>query len=168
MELGLAHTRTEKENSPIVFSPYATVWADGYYYVLAKEENADDISHLRIDLLQDIVLLERGADMLCGGLNPIQYAREFILLKGERKERFEIECSRALWQSLAEDLWPGGGGPAGGRRAYFGQNPGHPLRHAVLGSFAPKQLRGCRAQKLPRGNPADCDGGVSGLYIYSN
>ena len=107
MELGLAHTRTEKENSPIVFSPYAPVWADGYYYVLAEEENTDDISHLRIDLLQDIVLLERGADMLCGGLNPIQYAREFILLKGERKERFEIECSRALWQSLAQAFGEG-------------------------------------------------------------
>ena len=102
MEYGFDYELTEKQESPIVLSPYVTLWAEGDYYILAKREGMDDIEHFRIDLMKDIVILERGIDMIFGGFNPSQYAKEYIYQNGEKKEKYEIECRRTLWQNVAD------------------------------------------------------------------
>ena len=102
MEYGFDHELTEKQESPIVFSPYVTLWAEGNYYILAKKEGMDNMEHFRIDLMKDIVILERGIDMIFGGFNPGQYAKEYIFQNGEKKEKYEIECRRDLWQNVAD------------------------------------------------------------------
>lgn len=102
MEYGVDHELTEKQESPIVFSPYVTLWAEGNYYILAKKEGMDNMEHFRIDLMKDIVILERGIDMIFGGFNPSQYAKEYIFQNGEKKEKYEIECRRDLWQNVAD------------------------------------------------------------------
>ena len=102
MEYGFDHELTEKQESPIVFSPYVTLWAEGNYYILAKKEGMDNMEHFRIDLMKDIVILERGIDMIFGGFNPSQYAKEYIVQNGEKKEKYEIECRRDLWQNVAD------------------------------------------------------------------
>ena len=88
--------------APVVLSPYATVWASGNYYILAKPEGGEELTHYRIDYLKDIVLLERNADMIFGGINPTQYAQRFICENGERVGHYEVECDRGLWKELAE------------------------------------------------------------------
>ena len=40
--------------------------------------------------------------MIFGGINPSQYAEKFIYQNGENIERYDIECDKALWNSLAE------------------------------------------------------------------
>ena len=60
------------------------------------------MEHFRIDLMKDIVILERGIDMIFGGFNPSQYAKEYIFQNGEKKEKYEIECRRDLWQNVAD------------------------------------------------------------------
>lgn len=102
MEYGFDYELTEKQESPIVLSPYVTLWAEGDYYILAKREGMDDIEHFRIDLMKDIVILERGIEMIFGGFNPSQYAKEYIYQNGEKKEKYEIECRRTLWQNVAD------------------------------------------------------------------
>lgn len=102
MEYGLDRELQEKKDSPVIFSPYATFWADGDYYILAKRENEEGLEHFRIDMMKDIVILERGVDMIFGGINPSQYAERKIFQNGENRERFDIECSFDLWQELAE------------------------------------------------------------------
>ena len=74
MEYGLDHQLTERQDSPIVMSPYVTLWAEGNYYILGRREGIEQLEHSRIDLLKDIAILERGVDMIFGGLNPGQYA----------------------------------------------------------------------------------------------
>ena len=92
----------EREDSPVVISPYATMWASGNYYILAKEEISDDLKHYRIDLMRDIIKLDRNVDMIFGGINPHQYADKFIFQKGENIERYDLECEPALWQDIVE------------------------------------------------------------------
>lgn len=70
----------------MIISPYVTLWADGNYYILAKRENNDFLEHFRVDHIKDIVLLERGGDMIFGGFNPGQYAKQYIFQNGEKKE----------------------------------------------------------------------------------
>ena len=92
----------ESERGAVVVSPYATMWAFGDYYILAKPEDEEELTHYRIDYLKDIVILERNVDMIFGGVNPAQYAEKFIYQNGENVERYDIECDKALWNSLAE------------------------------------------------------------------
>ncbi|MBQ4258835.1 MAG: WYL domain-containing protein [Lachnospiraceae bacterium] len=102
LEYNLEMELEEAEGGAIVISPYATMWASGNYYLLAKQENTDDLTHYRIDHLKDISILERGVDMVFGGINPTQYAERFILQNGEYIERYDIECEKDLWNELAE------------------------------------------------------------------
>ena len=92
----------ESEKGAVVISPYATMWAFGDYYILARPEDEEELTHYRIDYLKDIVILERNVDMIFGGVNPAQYAEKFIYQNGENIERYDIECDKALWNSLAE------------------------------------------------------------------
>lgn len=102
MEYGLDQELKERTDSPVIFSPYVTLWADGNYYILARRENSETLEHFRIDHIKDIALLERSIDMIFGGLNPDQYAKKYILEKGENKEKYDLECGMDLWQELAE------------------------------------------------------------------
>lgn len=104
LEYGLNQELIERENSPITFSPYVTLWAANNYYILAKLEGTDELIHFRIDMLKDISLLERGVDMIFGGINPSQYASAKIILAGESKEHFELICDAPLWQEIADQF----------------------------------------------------------------
>lgn len=102
LQYGFNQELVERTASPIVFNPYVTLWAAGNYYILGKLEADDELTHFRIDLLKDICLLERGVDMIFGGINPSQYAAAKIILANEPKEHFDIICCGALWQKIAD------------------------------------------------------------------
>jgi len=101
MEYGTNHELIEQKDSPVIFSPYATLWAAGNYYILAKIEANDELTHFRIDMLKDIHLLERGIDMIFGSINPSQYAVAKIIMRGEPQEHYDIICDAYLWQEIA-------------------------------------------------------------------
>ena len=102
LEYGMNHELVEGNGSPVVISPYVTLWAAGNYYIIAKIEATDDLTHFRIDMLKDIYLLERGVDMIFGGINPGQYATAKIILNNELKEHYDITCDISLWQEIAD------------------------------------------------------------------
>lgn len=90
------------KDSPIIFSPYATVWVKGHYYVIGKDEYADALGHYKIELIQDIEILERNTEMQFGGFNPYLYAEAQINQKGEHLCRYDIECDEDLWEEIME------------------------------------------------------------------
>ena len=98
---------TPKEKDSVVLSPYATLWAEGDYYILGREEKSEELTHFRIDHMKDIVILERGVDMIFGGINPGQYARKYISRRGELEEKCEISCKVDLWQEVVETFGSG-------------------------------------------------------------
>lgn len=102
LEYGVDQKLTDVPHGNIVLSPYVTIWAEGNYYILAKREYSEKLEHFRIDHMKDITILERGVDMIFGGLNPSQYAKQCIFQNGEMKEKYEIECGLELWQEIAE------------------------------------------------------------------
>ena len=88
LEYGVNQELEEIANGNIIISPYVTIWVEGNYYILGKREYSEELEHFRIDHLKDITILERGIDMIFGGLNPSQYA--------------EIECAFELRQEITE------------------------------------------------------------------
>jgi len=91
-----------RKGTPVIFSPYATIWANHRYYVIGKNQTEDDLTHYRIDCLQDIQILEHSVDMIFGGINPHQYAEKYIYQKGESMISFDIECEPSILPSIAE------------------------------------------------------------------
>lgn len=53
---------------------------------LVKREDRDVQEYIHVDLIKDIVILERGIDIIFGGFNPGQYAKEHIFQKSEKKK----------------------------------------------------------------------------------
>lgn len=104
MQYGVEQQLEVQQKGNVVISPYVTIWAEGNYYILAKREDGESLEHFRIDLMKDIEILERGVDMIFGGLNPGQYANHYIFQNGETKERYEVECAFDLWQEIAESF----------------------------------------------------------------
>ncbi len=94
----------ESMDGPIVISPYATMWALGNYYILAKPEDGEELTHYRIDYMKDIAILEQNVDMVFGGINPNQYAERYIYQDGENAERYDIECDKSLWKIMVENF----------------------------------------------------------------
>lgn len=97
-QVGLIYTR----DSPIVFNPYATIWANGNYYVIGKDESEDKLTHYRIDKIEDIKITEQTVESTFGGINPTLYAEQNIYQKGESMSRFDIQCNKSLWPELIE------------------------------------------------------------------
>lgn len=93
---------TPTSDSPLIFNPYATLWAEGNYYVIGKEEGEEELIHLRIDRIKDIQILEQTVEMVFGGINPSQYAEKYIYKKGEQLGSYEIECVKELWEDLTD------------------------------------------------------------------
>ena len=88
----------------ITISPYATVWVDGDYYVLGKEEITDSLQHYRIDKIGEIEILERSADFFYGGLNVQDYAKRQIVNRGQNPSVAIIEVSANYWDSLIDSF----------------------------------------------------------------
>lgn len=91
-------------NEIIIFSPYATVWVDGNYYVIAKDENDDDLTYYRLDRIDNITLLERGADFYYGGINIQEYAQCEIVNKGKHQVNVVIEIKKEYWTDLTDNF----------------------------------------------------------------
>lgn len=104
LEYGTDQKLIEQTQDVTILSPYVTIWANGNYYILARREGLEQLEHFRIDHMKDISILERGVDLIFGGINPGQYARQNIYFNGEEKEKYELECELALWQTIADDF----------------------------------------------------------------
>ncbi len=88
----------------IVVSPYATCWAAGEYYLIVKREGESDLSHLRVNKISEIKLLELPIEMFFGGVNPDEYAKRYIINKGEYRLAYELEISLKLWEDAVENF----------------------------------------------------------------
>ncbi len=97
-----SNMKLSPKSTQVIFSPYATIWADFYYYVIGKDDQGEDLTHYRIDYLHDIHLLDRNVDMIFGGINPVQYAEKYIYSKGENTHYYEIACPKGMVEEIAE------------------------------------------------------------------
>lgn len=49
-----------------------------------------------------LIVYNISSNDVIGGINPNQYAERFIFQNGGDLERYDIECSKALWKTLGE------------------------------------------------------------------
>ena len=88
----------------IVISPYATFWAEGEYYIIAMKEGGKELTHMNVGRLTDIKLLEQPVEMYFDGVNPQEYAKRYIIHKGERLACYELEIVPGLWEDVVKNF----------------------------------------------------------------
>ena len=89
-------------SEPVVISPYATFWAKGDYYIIAKTEDDKNLTHFNVSDVTEIKLIEQPIDMYFGGVNPQEYAKNYIINKGEYIKNYELEISPDLWEEFVK------------------------------------------------------------------
>ncbi len=84
--------------APYTVSPFALIWDDEKYYLVAYDENAEVIKNFRVDKMQDVKVLNVPATRgkLYNKFNPADYSRKIFGMYGGREELVSIECKDLL------------------------------------------------------------------------
>ena len=108
--------RTLKNNLPVydtgrefIISPYALVWEQDKYYVVANYENYDDLSHYRIDRMKRVectVMPARSISEVShyrGAIDMTDYMHKvFNMFAGSESAIVELECDMGLLDAVVE------------------------------------------------------------------
>lgn len=100
-----------KSNAKYVASPWALLWEDDRYYLVAFDPEGGIIKHYRVDRMSDIVVTdeEREGDGRLAGFNPAEYSRSlFGMFGGDAQTvRLKVEnrFSGAVTDKFGEDAF---------------------------------------------------------------
>lgn len=86
----------QKELEPkqeLMLSPYYTICANNEYYLICRDENDDEIKHIRIDKLKDIVIANIETTPLDYGFSVSDYTNKYIYNNGESVKIHTIKCT---------------------------------------------------------------------------
>lgn len=92
---------------PYVVSPYALSWTEDNYYLIAHHPKYNDISHFRVDRMQDIrVLEEPGQNIreITGqlSLNVAEYSRQFFGMYAGTPTKLAIRFDNSLINTVID------------------------------------------------------------------
>lgn len=76
----------------LVLSPYFTICANNEYYLVCRDEKDDEIKHLRIDKLMNIVISNIESSPLDYGFSISEYTNKYIYQNGESPKIYTIIC----------------------------------------------------------------------------
>ncbi|MBR1741274.1 MAG: hypothetical protein IJ733_05270 [Lachnospiraceae bacterium] len=86
LEMNLSETGSD----PVIFSPYATLWASGNYYILAKLEGEDAFTHLRIDRLKKSNYWNRALIWSLAASTPCSMPKNIFPAKVKRTDTLHL------------------------------------------------------------------------------
>ncbi len=79
-------------------SPYALLWSDENYYLVAYDKGADTSKNFRVDKMMGIEISENKREEKISSVkfNPAEYSRKIFGMYGGREELVTIECREHL------------------------------------------------------------------------
>ncbi len=85
------------DGAPYVVSPYALIWDDEKYYLVAFDEREEIVKNFRIDKMQDVTPIDEVQTLSQeSNFNPADYSKRIFGMYGGREERVTIECREKL------------------------------------------------------------------------
>lgn len=78
--------------------PYALLWDDEKYYLVAYDEDAEIVKNFRVDKMQDVISTDKTfeRDSRYQNFNPADYSRKIFGMYGGREELVTFECRESL------------------------------------------------------------------------
>lgn len=79
-------------------SPYALVWDDENYYMLAFNEKFDSLHHYRVDKMEKVDVMKVARQPLSKGaeFDPAEYAKKVFNMFGGKEEKFKLRFNNSL------------------------------------------------------------------------
>lgn len=86
-----------------IVSPYALIWNDDRYYLVARYKQESSVATFRIDRINDVEILEEDA-VIDEAFNPSEYASKTVLMFGDSLEEQEVTlcCNNDLMQNVID------------------------------------------------------------------
>ncbi len=90
--------RFRRDGEKYAVSPYALCWDNENYYLIAHYEKHPNLSHFRVDKMEDVELLEEKRRPLPDGtaFNPAEYSRKVFHMFGGEEEKIELWFDQSL------------------------------------------------------------------------
>ena len=88
-----------------VVSPYAFIWNDDRYYLVAKYREEQDVVTFRIDRIFDVDVLDEDADN-ADFFNPAEYVSRTVNMYdgGVEEQKVTIVCENRLMQNIIDEF----------------------------------------------------------------
>lgn len=97
-----------KESRTHVLSPYALIWADDHYYLVANNEKYDNLMHLRIDRISAVEVLKDNARRMSevspyrNYFDSADYATKHFNMFSGRLETVELMCDNEILEPMLD------------------------------------------------------------------
>ena len=94
-----------RDGQAYVVSPYAFIWNDDRYYLIAKYREEQDVVTFRIDRICDVDVLDEDADKV-DSFNPAEYVSRTVNMYdgGVEEQRVTIACENRLMQNIIDEF----------------------------------------------------------------
>lgn len=82
--------------------PYYIIYANENYYLICKNDSYDNLSHYRVDKIQNIKILDQTRKPLEKSFDPYSYAKSKIYMYGGEEERITLKCDNAILDDVID------------------------------------------------------------------
>ncbi len=105
--LGEKYT-ARKESRSFILSPYALIWSNDHYYLIANNAKYDNLMHLRIDRIHSVEVLDEPIRPCCEvssythRINAADYAGKVFNMFTGTTDVVELECDGSILEQILD------------------------------------------------------------------
>ena len=93
--------------APYTVTPYALIWDDEKYYLVAYDDGAKIVKNFRVDKMQDATPTSDPSDsVMAEKFNPADYSKKIFGMYGGREELVTIECKESIAGAVIDRFGP--------------------------------------------------------------
>lgn len=102
MEYGMDKKLHPRRERPYQVHPYGLCFANGNYYLICRYPGYDDLSHYRVDRIQNPVLTQALREPLPQGLDLSRYVRERVYQISGKSIHAVLRCENSLLSDVLD------------------------------------------------------------------
>lgn len=98
----------EKETREFILSPYALIWSNDHYYLVANHEKYDNLMNIRVDRISAVEVLEEKARKLSEVSNykdmfdSADYSSKTFNMYSGKPETIELKCKKEILEQMID------------------------------------------------------------------
>ena len=94
--------RVSRSNHLYTVSPYAVVYMNENYYLICNYDGYEELSHYRIDKMNDIKILNQNVKPIEEDFEPYEYAKNKIYMFGGKIEEISLLCNDYILDDIID------------------------------------------------------------------
>lgn len=102
MKYQLDKTLVSRKDHNYIIHPYYIISANENYYLICKNDAYNDLSHYRIDKMQNIEILDKPRKPLKNSFDPYVYAKSKIYMYGGKEELITLKCKYTILDDIID------------------------------------------------------------------